>query len=76
MKIETKMIDKQLRITGRIFKMVIKSSCEADFRKLRKKSEHLRGKKIKGLQCSEEWITRRKDGSGLRICISKSFVQG
>ena len=74
MKIETKMIDRQLRIPGRIFKMVMKSSCEADFRKLRKKSEHLRGKKIKELQCSEKWITRRKDGSSLRICIYRPLV--
>ena len=74
MKIETKMIDRQLRIPGRIYKMIMKSPSEAEFRRLRKKSDNLRGKKVKGLQCSEEWITRRKDGTGLRICIYRPLV--
>ena len=54
MKIEHKMIDKQLRIPGRIFKMIMKSSSEANFRQLRKKSDNLGGKKVKGLNCSEK----------------------
>ena len=74
MKIEHKMIDKQLRIPGRIFKMIMKSSSEANFRQLRKKSDNLGGKKVKGLNCSEKWITRRQDGTGLRICIYRSLV--
>lgn len=74
MKIETKMIDRQLRIPGRIFKMIMKPPSEAEFRQLRKKSNNLRGKKVKGLKCSEEWITRRQDGTGLRICIYRPLV--
>lgn len=74
MKIEYKMIDWQLRVPGRIFKMFMKSSSEADFRQLRKKSDNMRGKKVKGLNCSEEWITSRKDGTVLRICIYRPLV--
>lgn len=74
MKIERKMIDRQLWIPGLIFKMIMKSPDEAKFRKMRKSTDRLRGKKVRGLQCSEEWITRRQDGTGLRICIYRPLV--
>ena len=74
MKIERKMIDKQLRIPGMISQMILKSPDEAKFRQLRQKSDRLRGKKIKGLQCHEEWIPRRQDGTFLRLCIYKPLV--
>ena len=74
MKIERKMIDKQLRIPGMISKMILKSPSEAKFRKLRKQSNRLRGKKVKGLQCSEVWIPRSGDGTILRLCIYKPLV--
>jgi acetyl esterase/lipase len=74
MNIEKKMIDRQLRIPGMIFQMIMKSPNEAKFRQLRRKSDHLRGKKTRGLQCREEWIPRRQDGTSLRLCIYKSLV--
>ena len=74
MKIERKMIDKQLRIPGMISKMILRSPSEAKFRKLRKQSNRLRGKKVKGLQCSEVWIPRSQDGANLRLCIYKPLV--
>ena len=74
MKIEHKMIDKQLRIPGRISKIFIKLSSKTDFIRLRMMLDKMRGKKVKGLNCSEEWITRRKDGTGLRICIYRPLV--
>lgn len=74
MKIERKMIDRQLRIPGSIFKMIVKMSSKESFRRLRKLSDLLRGKKIKGMLCSEEWITRRQDNTKLRICIYKPLV--
>lgn len=74
MKIENKMIDWQLRVPGRIFRMFMKFSSEADFRKLQKKSDNMRGKKFKGLNCSEECIIRRKEGTSLRICIYRPLV--
>ena len=74
MKIERKMIDKQLRIPGTIAKIILRSPSEAKFRKLRKLSNHLRGKKVKGLQCSEIWIPRSQDGTNLRLCVYKPLV--
>jgi acetyl esterase/lipase len=71
MKIEKKQIDKQLRIPGMIFKMIMKSPDEAKFRQMRKSSDRLRGRKVKGLKCSEEWIPRKQNGSSLRICVYK-----
>lgn len=74
MNIERKMIDRQLRIPGMIFKMILKSPNEAKFRQLRQKLDYLRGKKTRGLQCSEEWIPHRQEGTSLRICIYKPLV--
>ena len=74
MKIERKMIDKQLRIPGMIAKIILRSPSEAKFRNLRKLSNHLRRKKVKGLQCSEVWIPRSQDGSNLRLCIYKPLI--
>lgn len=74
MNIDHKMIDKELRVFSRVIKMVFKPSSEADFRRLRKWSNRLRGKKIKGLNCSEQWITRKRDGTKLRLCIYRPLV--
>jgi acetyl esterase/lipase len=74
MKIERKMIDKQLRIPGMIFNLIMKTPCEARFRQLRIKSDRLHGKKIRGLECSEDWITRKQDGTRLRICIYRPLA--
>ena len=49
-------------------------SSEARFRINQKLlNRFLRGKKFKGLKCSEEWIPREKDGSRLRILIYKGL---
>jgi acetyl esterase/lipase len=34
----------------------------------------MRGKKARGLRCTEEWIPRRQDGTNLRICIYRPLV--
>lgn len=74
MKIERKMIDKQLRIPAKIFKMIMNPASEGEFRRLQKKSARQRGKNFKGLKCSEEWITRCQDGTRLRICIYRPLA--
>lgn len=74
MKITTKMIDKQLRIPAKIINMIIKSPSESKFRRLQKNSIKLRGKRFKGLDCSEKWITRSKDNTPMRICIYKPLI--
>jgi len=69
MKIDTSMIDKDLRTMGRIMKVVNNTFTESRLRlmyKMRRKSRI----KIEDntLHCTEEWIPR-KDGSRMRICI-------
>ncbi|WP_404332285.1 alpha/beta hydrolase [Mesobacillus maritimus] len=72
MKVTYKMIDKQLRLRGRLYNLLITKSSEAKYiefmHTVKKQTENRKGKTIKGLQLREEWITR-KDGSKLRICI-------
>ena len=75
MKIESHMIDKQLRVPGAIAKSILKLASIDDFVKLRKKGTYLRGKKIRGIQCEERWILRKQDGSKLRICVYKPLEQ-
>ncbi len=74
MKIERKMIDRQLRIPGMIAKIIMRSPSRSTFQKLRKLSNCLRGKKVKGLQCNEVWIPSSQDGTNLRLCIYKPLV--
>ncbi|MBY0098163.1 hypothetical protein [Mesobacillus maritimus] len=66
MKVTNKMIDKQLKLRGRIYNLLISKSSEEKYIKLlhtvKKQTENRKGKTIEGLQLREEWITR-KDGS-------------
>ncbi|MHC1682703.1 MAG: alpha/beta hydrolase [Clostridiaceae bacterium] len=76
MKVTNKMIDKQLRFKGRLIDLMSRASSEEKFIKnaLRNKkvmNYFFAGKKVKGLQCSENWISREKDQSKLRIRIYK-----
>ncbi|MGM0900693.1 MAG: alpha/beta hydrolase [Bacillota bacterium] len=75
MKVTYKMIDKQLRLRGRLYNLLISKSSEAKYIKfmhtVKKQTVNRKGKTIEGLQLREEWITR-KDGSKLRICIYTS----
>lgn len=74
MKVSYKMIDKQLRLRGFLFNLLISKSTEEKYIKLMHKinkfTKKRKGQKVKGLQMSEEWISR-KDGSKLRLCIYK-----
>lgn len=74
MKVTTKMIDKQLRFRGRLIDRLMRSKDEDSWRramhKSKERSDRSIGKNIEGLDCREEWITRR-DGSKLRIRIYK-----
>ncbi len=75
MKITYKMIDKQLRAAGIFNNIFLKSTGESMFRKRQKLMNKLMaGKNCRGLQCSEEWITREKDGSKLRIRIYRPLI--
>ena len=57
-----------------IFKMIMKSPNEAKFRQLRLMSDHMRGRKTRGLQFHEEWIPRSQEATSLRLCIYKPLV--
>lgn len=76
MKVTNKMIDKELRIKGKLYNLLIKKSSEVKYVKfmhsINKRMEKRKGKGIEGLHFNEEWITR-KDGSRLRLCIYKSL---
>ncbi|MDF2893208.1 MAG: esterase/lipase, partial [Clostridia bacterium] len=69
MKIENKMIDKELRTTGRMIKIVNNTFTEGKLRLLGKLRIKMRVKD-NTIQFVEEWILR-EDGSKLRICIFK-----
>lgn len=75
MKVTNKMIDKQLRFKGKLFRLISPSN-EAKYisgaiRNKKIVNKLLSGKNIKGLQCGEEWISRKNDGAKLRIRIYK-----
>lgn len=71
MKIKIGMIDKDLRITGIMIKIINGTFSESRLRMLNKLMDKRRIKiKDKTMQFIEEWIPR-KDGSKLRICIFK-----
>lgn len=75
MNVTNKMINKQLRTVGKIYSIIMDFSNETTFRRNQKMLNRFsRGKKIKGLQCNEEWISRKKDRSKLRILIYKSLT--
>ncbi len=65
------MIDKELRTTGRIMKIITNNFTESGLRFLNKLQNKRRIKiKDESIQFTEEWIPR-KDGSKLRICVFK-----
>jgi acetyl esterase/lipase len=64
------MIDRELRAAGRVANLIVGSPSEARFRRsLRVIAKPMRSSNAKGLWCSEEWIPRAKDRSGLRVRI-------
>lgn len=66
------MINKELRTSGRIFKLLNPTFTEKRIRIFAVFTrKFLRGKKDKNLDCSEKWILR-DDNSKLRVCIFKS----
>lgn len=69
MKIKHSMIDKELRITGAMLKLINSSFSERRLRVLGKMKPKI---KIKDdyMECTEDWITRN-NGSKLRVCIFK-----
>jgi len=69
MKIKNSMIDKELRITGRVIKIINNTFTETRLRLFGKLKLKMRVKDST-MQCIEKWIPR-KDGSKLRICIFK-----
>lgn len=74
MKIESRMIDKQLRMPAKFLKLILKSPSKEEFLRLHKNLAKLRGKKFKGLQCSEKWIPGGQDHAMLRISIYKPLI--
>ena len=73
MKITGKMIDRELRWTGRIMRLLLPLSTPAAFRRLnRLGARTLKGKKPKDLQVTEAWIPRR-DGGRQRLMIYRSL---
>lgn len=74
MKVTYKMIDKQLRLRGFLYNLLLKKSSEEKYIKfmhtIKKQTENRKGQKVDGLHFTEQWISR-KDGSKLRICIYK-----
>ena len=78
-----KMVDKQLRLTGKLISLfnirLSEASSEEKFIKSLKRNSKIMNnifveKNIKGLQCEEKWISRRKNGSKMRIQIGRAHV--
>lgn len=71
------MIDKQLRLAGKLIKTIQNASSEKGFLKLVQRNNKITNKlysrkKIKDVHQSETWIHRKKDGTKLRVCVYKS----
>ncbi|GFZ30173.1 alpha/beta hydrolase [Clostridium zeae] len=74
MKVKFSSIDKDLKNTGRLFKLLNNTYTESGLRFMHKLSRKSKMKvKDKTIQFSEEYIVR-KDGSRLRICIFKPLT--
>lgn len=74
MKVKFSMIDKDLRTTGRILKIVNNTFTESRFKIMYKLSQKSNIKiKDNTIQFSEDWITR-KDGSKMHICIFRPLI--
>lgn len=70
MKVESNMIDKELRATGRVIKIINNTFTETRLRLFNKLKFKMKIKDA-SIQYSEEW-TPRNDGTKLRICIFMS----
>jgi acetyl esterase/lipase len=73
LKVTSKMVDKELRLRGMLFNLLVKKSSESKFHKSMHNSKKqmektFKGKDVEGLQCGEEWISR-KDGTKIRVRI-------
>jgi acetyl esterase/lipase len=79
MKVTSEMIDNQLRLKGKLIDLVTGASSEEKFINNAKRNKKVMdklfaGRNIKGLHCSEEYITRKSDGSKLRIRIYRPLI--
>ncbi|RDU24918.1 alpha/beta hydrolase [Anaerosacchariphilus polymeriproducens] len=73
MRIENKMIDKEIRTAGRIIRIINRTYTEKKFRLLAKLKVKIR-KREKSFQFIEQWIPR-EDSTKMRICIFKPLEQ-
>lgn len=70
MRVEDNMFHRQLRVQGKLIRHFLKPMRENEFRKIDKFLRNNLDKiKIKGLRRKVLWITRKKDGTKMRICI-------
>ncbi|SDO48242.1 alpha/beta hydrolase [Alkalicoccus daliensis] len=79
MKVTHKMVDKQLRTRGMLFNLLVKKSNEEKFiasmhHSKKRMEKSFRGKDVKGLDCSEDWV-KRSDGSSIRVRIYRPLHQ-
>lgn len=74
MRVSYKMIDRQIRFRGFLFDLLFRRSSEEKYIRfmhaIERRTRRRKGRSVKGLQTSEEWIPRG-DGSKLRIFICK-----
>lgn len=74
MKVKSRMIDKDLRTTGRMIKLINNTFTESRLRLVNKLTNKMKNMiKDNSIQCIKEWIPR-KDGSKMRICIFKPLT--
>lgn len=66
MKVTDEMIDPQLRFYGKIMKMIFPPT-DAGFRRMHRMSSFLKGKNIRGFNCSEAQIGSRDAGRTIRL---------
>ena len=72
MRVKMSMINRELRTSGRIFKILNPTFTESRMRLFAGLTrKFLRGGTDKSLECSEQWILR-DDNSQMRVCIYKS----
>jgi acetyl esterase/lipase len=72
MRVKMSMINRELRTSGRIFKLLNPTFTETRIRIFAGLTRNfLRGRTDKSLDCSEQWILR-DDNSQMRVCIYKS----
>jgi len=71
MKIEHALIDRELRLMGRIMKLLLRPTTPAAFARLARWSQRMHGRKPRDLHCEHVWIPRR-DGKQLRLVIYRA----